>query len=342
MEKTLPKISILIPTRNRIDSLRETLLSLTDLDYPRNKYEVIVIDDNFSDGTKEILVNIQDILPYSIRCKRLKDKRGPSAARNLGMQMAEGKIFVFTDDDCQFENRWLKEISAPFNNKNVGAVGGPDFAPERANFFSKCIGYLFTSFIGTGGLRGGSMLRVGKYYPKGCNMAVLKEAIDKVGGFDEKLAPGEEIELGYRVENAGYQIKFEQKAFVWHNRKLNLKTFLKKVFTIGFTRVLLANKHRGLLQIGHMIPFLAILTLLLLLILSLISPNAIKILIFLLGLYISILLISGIQAFIRIKDIRALFVIPLLIPLHHLTHGIGFLVAAMKYLLRLKNYPNSR
>jgi len=142
MEKTLPKISILIPTRNRIDSLRETLLSLTDLDYPRNKYEVIVIDDNSSDGTEEILVNIQDILPYSIRCKRLKDKRGPSAARNLGMQMAEGKILVFTDDDCQFENRWLKEISAPFNNKNVGAVGGPDFAPERANFFSKCIGYL--------------------------------------------------------------------------------------------------------------------------------------------------------------------------------------------------------
>ena len=340
MNNKIPRISIIIPTRNRKDSLKETLLSLTSLNYPRNKYEVIVTNDNSSDGTEEMLADIQHILPYSIRCKRLKEKSGLSAARNLGMQIAKGEIFVFTDDDCLFEKVWLMELLKPFDFHNVGVVGGPDRTPEEANFFSKCVGYLFNSFIGTGGLRGGERLRVGRYYPKGCNMAILREAINKVGVFDEQLGPGEEIELGYRIEKVGYQIKYASRAFVWHKRKATLKTLLQKMFKIGYTRVVLARKHKGLLQIGHMIPFIAVLTFFSLLILSFIFPNVINFLIFILIIYLFTLLSSGVQALFRIKDIRALFIIPLLIPLHHSAHGIGFLVAGIKHLLGFRNiYP---
>jgi len=251
--------------------------------------------------------------------------------------MAEGEIFVFTDDDCLFERKWLDLLLAAFDANRVGTVGGPDRTPEEASFFAKCVGYLFTSFIGTGGLRGGDMLRIGRYYPKGCNMAVLREAIDKVGGFDELLGPGEEIELGYRIEKAGYQIKYAPRAFVWHKRRASLKPFLQKVFKIGYTRVVLARKHRGLLQIGHMIPFICVLTALSLLVLSSIFPNAMKILLFTVSGYLVILLFSGFQALYRIKDIRALFIIPLLILLHHLIHGTGFLIAGIKHLLGFKN-----
>jgi len=337
MDNTIPRISIIIPTRDRKDSLKEALLSVTWLDYPKNKYEVIIIDDGSSDGTEEMLAKIQHILPYSIRYNRLKEKKGPSAARNLGMQMAKGEIFVFTDDDCLFEKGWLTLLLASFSSRKVGAVGGPDRTPQEASFFSECVGYLFTSFIGTAGLRGEDRFRVGRYYPKGCNMAVLREAIDKVGGFDELLGPGEEIELGYRIEKVSYQIKYARKAFVWHKRRGTLKAFLQKMFRIGYTRVVLARKHRGLLQIGHMIPFIGVLTVFSLLILSLIFPNALKVLLFMVSGYLLILLVSGVQALFRIKDIRALFIIPLLIPLHHSTHGIGFLIAGIKHLLGFKN-----
>ncbi len=333
MNDNIFQVSIIIPTCDRKDSLREALLSLSFLDYPENKYEVIVVDDGSTDGTGDMIIKIRDSLSYSLSYGRLNDKTGISAARNLGMEMAKGHIFVFTDDDCLFEKRWLTRLLDPFVSNRVGAVGGLDKAPQDATLFSKCIGHLFTSFIGTGGLRGGDMLRVGRYYPKGCNMAVLREAIDKVGGFDEQLGPGEEIELGYRIGRAGYKIIFAPGAFVWHKRKVNLKAFLKKIYTIGYTRVILARKHKGLRQIGHMIPFIGILTVFSLFILSFVFPYAFKALISILSLYLLILLFSGVQALFRIRDVRVLFLIPLIIILHHSTHGIGFLMAVIKYLL---------
>ena len=339
-DKTL-QVSIIIPTRNRKDSLKEGLLSLTHLDYPQNKYEVIVIDDGSTDGTEDMIIEIRDSLTYTFHYGRLKEKKGVSSARNLGMQIAKGQIFVFTDDDCLFEKGCLTNLLNGFNSPKVGAVGGLDRTPENATTFSKCVDYLFTSFIGTGGLRGGG-LRVGRYYPKGCNMAVLREAVDCVGEFDEHLVPGEEIEFGYRIEKAGYKIRFVPGAFVWHKRRTSLRALLQKMFKIGYTRVVLARKHRGLLQIGHMIPLIGILMVFSLLILSLIFPYAFKVLIIILSIYLLTLLISGFQAFFRIKDIRVLFLIPLLLSLHHLTHGLGFLIAGIKHLLGFKNIYLSR
>ena len=339
--KTL-QVSIIIPTRNRKDSLKECLLSLTHLDYPQNKYEVIVIDDGSTDGTEDMIIEIRDSLTYTFHYGRLKEKKGVSSARNLGMQITKGQIFVFADDDCLFEKGWLTNLLNGFNSPKVGAVGGLDRTPEDATIFSKCVDYLFTSFIGTGGLRRGEGLRVGRYYPKGCNMAVLREAVDCVGEFDEHLVPGEEIEFGYRIEKAGYKIRFVPGAFVWHKRRTSLRALLQKMFKIGYTRVVLARKHRGLLQIGHMIPLFGILTVFSLLILSLIFPYAFKVLIIILSIYLLTLLISGFQAFFRIKDIRVLFLIPLLLSLHHLTHGLGFLIAGIKHLLGFKNIYLSR
>ena len=327
-------VSIIISTQDRRDSLNETLSSLACLSYPKDKYEVIVIDDGSSDDTREMIAGMRHSLPYPLTYDRLIGKKGISAARNQGMRMAKGMILVFTDDDCLFEEEWLAKLVDPFRCSGVGAVGGLDQTPADASFFSKCVGFLFTSFIGTGGLRGGGRFRVGKYYPKGCNMAVHRDAISKVGGFDEHLGPGEEIELGYRIGRAGYQIKYVEMAYVWHKRRTTLKAFLQKIFGIGYTRVVLARKHKGLLQLGHMIPFLSGLTAFSLLILSLIFPNALRVLMFILGGYVLLLLVSGIQALFRIGDIRALLLIPFLILLHHATHGIGFLVAGIKHLFQ--------
>ncbi|MFX0201785.1 MAG: glycosyltransferase [Candidatus Hodarchaeota archaeon] len=331
------RVSIIIPTHNRKNSLREALCSLTRLDYSREQYEVIVIDDGSSDGTEEMLAKMQGSLSYLLRYGKLRGKRGSSAARNLGMQMAKGEIFVFTDDDCLFDKGWLTMLLAAFDSHKVGVVGGPDFTREEASFFSICVGYLFTSFIGTGGLRRGDRFRVGRYYPKGCNMAMSREAIDKVGGFDELLGVGEEIELGYRIEKGGFKIKYAPSAFIWHKRKGTLKEYLRKIYRIGYTRVILARKHRGLLEIGHMIPFVWLLMVFCFLFLSLARPSVFSLLLLLTSIYFLIVLVSGVQAFLKIKDIRALFVIPLLIPLHHATHGIGFLIAGVKHLLRFKS-----
>jgi GT2 family glycosyltransferase len=169
-------------------------------------------------------------------------------------------------------------------------------------------------------------------------MAVLKEAIDKVGRFDEQLGPGEEIELGCRIEKAGYRIDFAPKASVWHNRNMSFRVFLRKIYRIGYIRVVLARRHKGLLQVGHMLPCIGLLTLLFLIILSILFSDASAALIFTLGVYSLVLIASGIQAVFKVRDIRALFVVPVLIPLHHACHGIGYLVAGIKHLLGFKDF----
>lgn len=328
----LPKISIIIATRNRQSSLQKALLSLSGLKYGRDRCEIIVVDDDSDDGTENSVITMKPLLPYAVRYHKLKEHKGPAAARNVGIRMATGDIVVFNDDDCLFPEDWLSLLVAPFDSPDVGVVGGPDVAPEESSFFSKCVDYLFTSFIGTGGLRRGNRLRVGRYYPKSCNMAILRRAIHEVGGFDESFDTGEDIELGYRIEKAGYQITWAEKAFVWHKRRDNLRAYLRKIYGIGYARVVLGRKHGDLHQIGHMIPFLGVLTTISLGILSFFSSIMVRVMTVFIGGYLLIALAAGVQSLFRIQDLRALFVIPFLLAIHHTAHGVGYLVAASQWL----------
>lgn len=325
-------VSVIVPSRNRRNCLEQCLLSLAGLTYPRDAYEVIVVDDGGADGLADLVARLGTSLPYAVRCERLATPSGISAARNRGMEVAAGRVFVFTDDDCLFEPRWLDGLLDPMAREGLGVVGGPDYAPSDAGFLCRCVGYMFTSFVGTGGLRGGRA-RVGAYYPKGCNVAVRRECIEEVGGFVESLAPGEEIELAYRIEKAGYKVGYAPSAFVWHNRQLSLGGYVRKMFAIGYTRVVLAHMHRGLLQVGHMIPFLCVLALLILGPLSLVSHAARFALAVLLAAYAALLAFSAVQAAVKMGDARCLLVMPLLGVLHHSVHGIGFLVGAVRHLL---------
>jgi GT2 family glycosyltransferase len=332
----LPKVSIILATRNRQLSLQEALLSLSGLTYCRDRCEIIVIDDDSHDGTENVARAMSPVLPFVVRYYKLKERKGVAGARNVGMREADGDIFVFTDDDCLFPEDWLSLLVAPFDSPRIGVVGGPDVAPENSSFFSKCVDYLFTSFIGTGGLRRGNKLRAGRYYPKGCNLAILRRAILEVGGFDESLFPGEDIEMAYRIEKTGYLIAYAHQAFVWHRRKDNLRDYLKKMYGVGYTRVVLGRKHSGLNQIGHMIPFLGLLTIISLGALSFLSPMALRALIVFFGGYLLIALAAGVQSLFRIRDFRAVFVVPFLVVIHHAAHGVGYLVAGSHWLLGFK------
>jgi len=330
-----PKVSVIIPTYNQQENLCSALHSLASLQYDRDKLEVIVVNDGSTDKTKESILNLQADLPYSFCCVSLDKKSGISKARNAGVQQAAGSVLVFTDDDCLFEKDWLKKLVKPFRDPETGTAGGPDKTPEGVSLFSKCVDYLFTSFVGTGGLRRGGGVRLGQYYPKGCNVAILREAMDKVGMYDELLQPCEDIEMGYRIKQGGYKIAYVPEAFVWHKRRSELIPYLKKMFGIGYGRTLLVKKHRGLFQTAHTIPFSGMVLFAFLLFFSFFSPAAESLLQLMLSGYTLILLLSFFQAFFIIKDIRGAICIPPLLTLHLLAHGTGVFAALGKKFLRI-------
>jgi len=113
-------VSVVIATRNRAESLRDTLASLTR--QSRKPDEVIVVDNASSDHTKDVALNFID----SLNLKYIYEaKRGIPYARNTGIQNARGDIIAFIDDDCVADENWLKHLEIPFvKDPYIGVVGG--------------------------------------------------------------------------------------------------------------------------------------------------------------------------------------------------------------------------
>ena len=328
MGRKHPKVSIILPTCNRKDSLEITLESLTHLRYPGEDYEVLVVDDGSTDGTGEMVEELKGQVPFLLRYLR-QEKKGISTAKNLGMRNAQGLVFVSTDDDCTFPEDWLDKLVSQLDSPRVGAVGGPDRAHPADPFFSRCIDFTMTSFLGTGGIRGRKGIKAGKYYPRGFNMAISRKAIEEVGPFIEDFAPGEELELDHRLEKAGYSLKYVPDAFIWHRRRGTLLKFLKQIFSRGRSRVELTRRHRQLLEPVHTIPAMMIISFILLALLSLKFTIALKVLVGLILFYLLLLLSSGIVGMVKIKEGRALFVVPFLLMLQQIAYGAGFITALL-------------
>lgn len=316
----------MIPTHNRSEMLREALTSLEYIHFPKDRFEVIVIDDGSTDQTKVTVEDVQKKSSY--RLKYLyQNKKGISAAKNLGIQYAEGEWIVSTDDDCEFERDWLHQLTADLKEPNVGAVGGPDRALASDSFFSRCVDYTMTCFLGTGGIRGGTKIRVGKYFPRGCNMAFKKEVVDNVGGFIEGFAPGEEIELDLRIQKAGYLLRYAPNAWVWHKRRGSLRSFLRQIFSRGYSRVKLADISSEFIEPVHVVPAVLIILFLIFLPLSFFNQTILRIFMILTVSYMVMLMTSGILSTVRTKNLKSILVVPFLLFLQQTAYGLGFLVS---------------
>ncbi len=245
-----PLVSVVITSCNNAETVENCLKSLAAVDYPR--YEAIFVDGNSDDGTAGIIR--RHVKKYPVKLKLLFDsKAGVAAARNIGIKESRGDIIVFSDADCIFEKDWLQNLVRRFG-KNTGAVGGPDQCPQDSLPLSHAIDYAMTSFIGTGGLRRGEA-SIGKYHPKGCNLAIKKSVLKKVGLFDERLSRrGEENELDFRIRKKGYEIGYAPSALVWHVRRGSLKNFWKQSFSSGMARVEQVKIQPGMFEWAHVLP----------------------------------------------------------------------------------------
>lgn len=320
-----PFVSIIIPTSNRKDLLLIALESLKKLDYPLDKFEVIIVDDGSTDGTIDMLEAIKENVSYSLIILS-QERKYISAAKNKGLSVAKGEIIVTTDDDCTFEIDWLSKLIEPFKDIKVGASGGPDRAPSDDTLFAKCVDYASTSFLGTGGIRGSQKGKsLGKFYPMGCNMAMRKNALDEIGCFEEGLAPGEDTDVTLRMERKGYKIVYVPEAFAWHRRRNSIGKVLKHNFLRGQARVEMNKKYPESIEFIYFLPAIMVLVFKSLLLVSLLSIVYFKILAGIISFYFLLLTFSSFTFYRVVKDIKVFLLIPLIISIQHFAHGIGLI-----------------
>jgi glycosyltransferase involved in cell wall biosynthesis len=255
------KFSFIIPVYNRPGETRELLESLSLQE--DSDFEVIVVEDGSSQRSEFVVEEFSKLLDIHYF---FKDNSGPGPSRNFGCEKAKGDYFIFLDSDCIVPQTYVRLVRETLEGNYTDAFGGPDEAYRDFTNFQKAVSFSMTSFITTGGIRGGTE-RMGKFQPRSFNMGFSRKVYEVSGGFSS-MRFGEDIDLSIRILELGFTTQLISQAFVYHKRRTNLRLFFKQVYNSGIARINLQQRHPGSLKLVHTLPALFLLSVMALLILA--------------------------------------------------------------------------
>jgi cellulose synthase/poly-beta-1,6-N-acetylglucosamine synthase-like glycosyltransferase len=234
MSDKLPKVSIVIPAYNEGNNILACVTSLKRQDFPKGDYEIIVIDNNSTDNTLELIRKLSVI--YTVEYKK-----GPAAAKNAGITLANGNIIAFIDGDCVATKDWIKNIVSGFDESDVGCVAGSITAMEDANLSP------LERFL----IRKGHLSQVqhieNSFLPFAAtaNAAYRKDVLDRIGLFDEGLPIGEDADLSWRMQLfTDYKVRYAPDAAVFHPYESRPKELFRQKRRHAFGSVMLYKKYR--------------------------------------------------------------------------------------------------
>jgi mycofactocin system glycosyltransferase len=230
-----PHVSIVIPVRDQTTALADCLVSLSKLDYPPDRLEIIVVDD----GSKK---DVARIITSDVRIVRLKNSLGPASARNIGAQQAGGEILAFLDADCAAGEKWLKETVPFFRVPAIGAVGG-----YVDNFYKKS--WLDRYEATSSSLNLGNRIIYGgksssTFYVPTANMLVRRESFMATGGFQAGMRIGEDVDFCWRLRDLGHSLLYVPGGRVDHKHRRRLDAMLSRRAQYGMSEAPLYRTHR--------------------------------------------------------------------------------------------------
>lgn len=242
--KYFPTVSIIIAAYNEEKTIERTIKSVLSLDYPKDKLELIVVNDESTDNTIKFVSKYKDIKLINNKHKGV----GKASAVNAGLAVAKGDFFGVLDADSEVSRDSLREVMSCFSNNRVGAVITPIKVVEVKNIYRglQKIEYAFTAMIRE------LMSRVNTlYYSHGVLSVLRTGLIKKMGGFDENNLT-EDLEIAMRLKSRGYSIKMASDALtytrvpstfkaLWNQRVRWYRGFLHNI--IKYRYVLFRKKH---------------------------------------------------------------------------------------------------
>lgn len=242
------KYSIIIPVYNRPDEVDELLASLASQSR-RDCCEVILVEDGSTVPCKEQADRYATQgLPVRYFAK---ENEGRSIARNYGLERATGDYFIFFDSDCVIPHDYFEKLSQMMAEEPWDCFGGPDAADKSFTTTQKAINHAMTSFLTTGGIRGGKV-SLEKFTPRTFNMGFSREVYRHVGGFREMFS--EDIDMSTRIRQAGFSIGLYPDLPVYHKRRVDFRKFARQVYVFGMSRITLKLLYPDSLKAVHLLP----------------------------------------------------------------------------------------
>lgn len=320
--------SLIIPVYNRPDEVDELLMSLSQMEY-HDVYEIVIIEDGSTIKCQEVLEKYADKLNISYY---FKPNSGPGDSRNFGMEKARGNYFIIFDSDCIIPANYLIEVENALKETYVDCFGGPDKALDSFSDIQKAINFAMTSFLTTGGIRGGSE-KIGKFQPRSFNMGLSRRAFEVSKGFGN-IHPGEDPDLSIRLWELGFETRLIPQAYVYHKRRIDWEKFAIQVNKFGKARPILNSWYPKYSKPTFFFPTLFILGLGISIFMYLFSQNFD----FLLQLYFIYFILIFITSSIQNKNIKVGYLSMIAVWKQFWGYGTGFLVSFVKVVL-LKQKP---
>jgi len=316
------KYSVVIPVFNRPIEVKELLESLCAQTY--KEFEVIIVEDGSEITSIDVFNDFRSKLNIQYFFKL---NSGPGLSRNYGAEKAHGQFIVFFDSDCLIPEHYFESLNEELKKEEFDAYGGPDMAHSSFTNIQKSISYAMTSFLTTGGIRGGKR-KLDKFHPRSFNMGFTQKVFKETQGFS-KMRFGEDIDMSLRIFAMGFRVRFIETSFVFHKRRTDFRKFFKQIFNSGMARINLYLNHPKSLSLVHFLPAAFVCGAIFLCLMSLIFWWA-----FLPLVFYSLLLFM--DALVQTKNLKVSVLCIFASFVQLFAYGLGFLNAIWKMLILKK------
>ena len=323
------EFSVILPVVHGGNFLKKALVSLRKMDYPSDRFEVLIAGHIYDKESFEIVNIASKKVEFDIRYIGCIDSKR-SVELNAAFEVARGCILVFADDDCMFYPDWLQRLHEVMeHDPNAGIIGGSDELIENQSAFNQALDYVLNSPYGTGAMRGSKSPGIGKYYPKLWNMAIRYETASKVTFktnrglsklFNESLIVYEDVELAKRIQESGGKTSYVPELSIKHYRDTNITSFIKRNFNMART-----CRSLGIHRLPHILGLISLVILIVLLTSSFFFQCIRIAFLIYLVLYIILLTVSAAIGFIMKRRLSLLIIVPLLLISLHLSRVLGYL-----------------
>jgi GT2 family glycosyltransferase len=318
-----PKVSFLMPVLNEEKTVRQCLDSLFELDYPREKIEILVAEGNSTDDTMNI------VEAYARKYKNIKllnNSTGNTAiGRNICIEHATGEMLMNYSGHVIAEKNLLNVLALKLLKlpKEIAGVGCSNISPKAQNFVGQVTGVAFSGFMGgKNSFPQNEVFQEERFVEHVSFTCYRRGIVEEVSNFDPEFWCGQDAELDIRIKKAGYKLLYTPETRVYHFKRSTFRSLFRQMYSYGLARAKMLKKHPDTFRIVYLFGsgfILGIILLSALTILKLIPPELIATLAL---LYVLLSIISSIQVTKKPGLVMASI---LFYFVTHVSYGLGFL-----------------
>jgi glycosyltransferase involved in cell wall biosynthesis len=325
------EVSIVIPVYNEEHYIAQCLESLIKQDFPKEKFEILLVDGKSTDNTINIIESYLEQNKH-IRLLNNPDKTTPKGM-NIGIKSARGNIIIVTSAHALLQNDYLSKCISTFERTDAISVGGQMITlPKNTSLIAKAISIATAHVFGVGNSKFRTSTKAG-YVDTVAFGAFKKEIFDKIGLFNEQLPRNQDLEFNSRIIKNGGKIYLNPEIKSYYYNRSTLKELWKQNFTNGQWNIYTYLISQESLSTRHFIPFIFVLSIMINLLISFYSLIG-KILLFIVLISHSILSFTFSLKLSIKHDMRLFTLLPIVFLVLHLSYGCG----SMWGLITLKRF----